>query len=99
VCSGVWFSVVEIGYFGTVGAVVWDCDGNFVVVILIGGMINKCWGWIGDLLLIGVGNYADNVFCVVLVIGSGEYFIRTVLAYEICLLVRYWGMFLDEVIW
>jgi hypothetical protein len=29
---------------------VWDCDGNFVVVILIGGMINKCWGWIGDLL-------------------------------------------------
>ena len=43
----------------------------------------------GDSPLIGAGTYASNDSCAVSGTGDGEYFIRAVLAYDICALVQY----------
>ncbi|MGH8244271.1 MAG: isoaspartyl peptidase/L-asparaginase family protein, partial [Steroidobacteraceae bacterium] len=50
----------DIGYFGTVGAVARDKDGNLAAATSTGGMTNKRWGRIGDSPIIGAGTYADN---------------------------------------
>lgn len=78
----------DIGYFGTVGAVARDRNGNLAAATSTGGMTNKRWGRIGDSPLIGAGTYADNETCAVSATGSGEYFIRAVVAHEICARVR-----------
>ena len=78
----------DIAYFGTVGAVARDKDGNLAAATSTGGMTNKRWGRIGDSPLIGAGTYADNQTCAVSATGSGEYFIRAVVAHEICARVR-----------
>ena len=48
-----------------------------------GGMTNKKWGRIGDSPIIGAGTYANNNTCGISSTGSGEYFIRTVAAYQV----------------
>jgi beta-aspartyl-peptidase (threonine type) len=78
----------DIGYFGTVGAVARDKNGNLAAATSTGGMTNKRWGRIGDSPLIGAGTYADNETCAVSATGSGEFFIRAVVAHEICARVR-----------
>ena len=78
----------DIGYFGTVGAVARDRNGNLAAATSTGGMTNKRWGRIGDSPLIGAGTYADNETCAVSATGSGEFFIRAVVAHEICARVR-----------
>jgi beta-aspartyl-peptidase (threonine type) len=78
----------DIGYFGTVGAVARDRNGNLAAATSTGGMTNKRWGRIGDSPIIGAGTYADNATCAVSATGSGEYFIRAVVAHEICARVR-----------
>ena len=78
----------DIGYFGTVGAVARDKKGNLAAATSTGGMTNKRWGRIGDSPLIGAGTYADNETCAVSATGSGEFFIRAVVAHEICARVR-----------
>ena len=55
-------------------------------------MTNKRWGRVGDSPVIGAGNYADNRSCAVSATGSGEYFIRSVLAHEIAALIRHRGL-------
>jgi beta-aspartyl-peptidase (threonine type) len=90
--SGDRFTAAEIGYFGTVGAVALDRDGNLAAATSTGGMTNKRWGRVGDSPLIGAGNYADNASCAVSATGSGEFFIRTVLAHEISALIKYRGL-------
>jgi beta-aspartyl-peptidase (threonine type) len=55
-------------------------------------MTNKRWGRIGDSPIIGAGTYADNATCAVSATGSGEYFIRAVVAHEICARVRLSGV-------
>ena len=82
----------DIGYFGTVGAVARDKDGNLAAATSTGGMTNKRWGRIGDSPIIGAGTYADNATCAVSATGSGEYFIRAVVAHEICARVRLSGV-------
>jgi beta-aspartyl-peptidase (threonine type) len=82
----------EIGYFGTVGAVARDRSGNLAAATSTGGMTNKRWGRIGDSPIIGAGTYADNATCAVSATGSGEYFIRAVVAHEICARVRLSGV-------
>ena len=82
---------IDIGYFGTVGAVARDHKGNLAAATSTGGMTNKRWGRIGDSPIIGAGTYADNASCAVSATGSGEYFIRTVVAHEICVRVRIGG--------
>jgi L-asparaginase / beta-aspartyl-peptidase len=82
----------DISYFGTVGAVARDRDGNLAAATSTGGMTNKRWGRVGDSPIIGAGTYADNATCAVSATGSGEYFIRAVVAHEICARVRLSGV-------
>jgi L-asparaginase / beta-aspartyl-peptidase len=74
---------------GTVGAVALDANGNLAAATSTGGMTNKRPGRIGDSPLIGAGTYANNASCAVSATGDGEFFIRTVVAHDICALVQY----------
>lgn len=82
----------DIGFFSTVGAVARDRNGNLAAATSTGGMTNKRWGRVGDSPIIGAGTYADNGSCAVSATGSGEYFIRAVVAHEICARVRLSGV-------
>ena len=88
--------------FGTVGAVAKDKHGNLAAATSTGGMTNKSFGRVGDTPMIGAGNYANNETCAVSCTGSGEFFIRGVVAYDVSCLMEYKGMTLyqacDEVI-
>jgi len=74
--------------YGTVGCVAIDIDGNIVAGTSTGGVTNKKWGRIGDSPIIGAGTYADNNTCGISSTGSGEYFIRTVAAYQVSSLLE-----------
>jgi L-asparaginase / beta-aspartyl-peptidase len=74
---------------GTVGAVALDRAGNLAAATSTGGLTNKLPGRVGDSPLIGAGTYADNATCAISGTGEGEYFIRQVVAYDICALVKY----------
>lgn len=81
--------------FGTVGAVACDLNGNVAAATSTGGMTNKNWGRIGDTPLIGVGTYANNKTCAVSCTGSGEYFMRAVVAYDLSCLMEFKGLSLS----
>jgi L-asparaginase / beta-aspartyl-peptidase len=74
---------------GTVGAVALDRNGNLAAATSTGGMTNKRPGRIGDSPIIGAGTYANNASCAVSATGDGEFFIRAVVAHDICALVEY----------
>ena len=78
----------EDNKYGTVGCVAIDLDGNIVAGTSTGGMTNKKWGRIGDSPIIGAGTYANNNTCGISSTGSGEYFIRTVAAYQVSSLLE-----------
>lgn len=82
--------------FGTVGAVACDLLGNIASATSTGGMTNKKFGRIGDSPLIGSGTYANNQTCAVSCTGSGEFFIRGNVAYDVSCLISYAGMGLEE---
>ena len=75
--------------FGTVGAVARDSRGNLAAATSTGGLTGKLPGRIGDAPLIGAGTLADNRSCAVSATGSGEIFIRTRVASQICDRVRF----------
>ena len=75
----------------TVGAVALDQHGNLAAATSTGGILNKLPGRVGDAPLIGVGTYADNRTCAVSCTGWGEFFIRTVVAYDISAQMTYQG--------
>lgn len=79
----------ELQAFGTVGAVALDLSGNLAAATSTGGMTGKRWGRVGDSPIIGAGTYANNESCAVSATGHGEYFIRTVVAHDICAQVEY----------
>jgi beta-aspartyl-peptidase (threonine type) len=81
----------EIPYnkFGTVGAVALDKDGNLAAGTSTGGMTNKKYGRVGDSPIIGAGTYANNNSCAVSGTGWGEFFIRLGVARDICSLMEY----------
>ncbi len=89
-------SIKKDSKFGTVGAVACDINGNLAAATSTGGMTNKRYGRIGDSPLIGSGNYANNLSCAVSCTGSGEYFIRGVVAYDLSALIEHKGMSLEE---
>lgn len=82
--------------FGTVGAVACDVHGNLAAATSTGGMTNKKFGRVGDSPMIGAGNYANNLTCAVSCTGSGEFFIRGVVAYDVSCLMEYKGLTLEE---
>jgi beta-aspartyl-peptidase (threonine type) len=75
--------------FGTVGVVALDLKGNVAAGTSTGGRTGKLWGRIGDSPIIGAGTYASNESCAVSGTGVGEFFIRLTIAREICALVQY----------
>ena len=81
---------------GTVGAVALDARGNLAAATSTGGMTNKRPGRVGDSPLIGAGTYADNRTAAVSCTGTGEMFIRTAAAYDVCARMAYAGVSLDE---
>lgn len=89
-------SVKKDSKFGTVGAVACDQDGNIAAATSTGGMTNKKWGRVGDSPIIGSGNYANNNTCAVSCTGSGEFFIRGVVAYDVSCLMEHKGMSLQN---
>lgn len=89
-------SVKKDSKFGTVGAVACDQDGNIAAATSTGGMTNKKWGRVGDSPMIGAGNYANNSTCAVSCTGSGEFFIRGVVAYDVSCLMEHKGMSVQE---
>jgi beta-aspartyl-peptidase (threonine type) len=82
--------------YGTVGAVACDVHGNLAAATSTGGMTNKQFGRVGDSPIIGAGNYANNATCAVSCTGSGEFFIRGVVAYDVSCLMEYKGLALEE---
>jgi beta-aspartyl-peptidase (threonine type) len=82
--------------FGTVGAVALDTFGNIAAATSTGGMTNKKYGRVGDSPMIGAGNYANNNTCAVSCTGSGEYFIRAVVAYDVSCLMEHKGYSLEQ---
>lgn len=77
--------------FGTVGAVARDKAGNLAAATSTGGLTGKAPGRVGDAPVIGAGTIADNRACAVSGTGSGEIFIRTRTAGQICDRVRFGG--------
>jgi L-asparaginase / beta-aspartyl-peptidase len=81
--------------FGTVGAVALDRHGNLAAATSTGGMTNKRFGRVGDVPIIGGGTYA-NPRCAVSATGHGEYFIRNVVAHDICARMEYLNLSLQQ---
>ena len=81
---------------GTVGAVALDAHGNLAAATSTGGMTNKRPGRVGDSPVIGAGTYADNRTAAISCTGTGEIFMRTLAAYDICARMAYAGQSLDE---
>ena len=82
--------------FGTVGAVALDSMGNLAAATSTGGMTNKKYGRIGDSPIIGAGTYANNTTAAISCTGSGEFFIRGVVAYDVSCLIEYKGLSLKN---
>lgn len=79
-------------WYSTVGAVALDAEGNIAAATSTGGLNNKRFGRVGDVPVIGAGTYANNDTCAISATGHGEYFIRSVVAYDICAQMDYLGM-------
>jgi len=84
------------GKFGTVGAVACDELGNIAAATSTGGMTNKKFGRVGDSPMIGAGIYANNETCAISCTGSGEYFIRGVVAYDVASIIEHTGRTLAD---
>ena len=77
---------------GTTGVVALDRNGNIAAGTSTGGLQGKMPGRVGDSPIIGAGTYASNQSCAVSATGTGEYFIRLGVAREICNLVAFKSM-------
>jgi beta-aspartyl-peptidase (threonine type) len=84
--------------FGTVGAVARDRRGNLAAATSTGGTAGKRPGRVGDSPVIGAGTYADNATCAVSTTGHGEWFLRTVQAYDIAARLRYGAASLSDAV-
>jgi beta-aspartyl-peptidase (threonine type) len=83
---------------GTVGAVARDRAGRLAAATSTGGMTGKHPGRVGDSPVIGAGTYADNHSCAVSTTGHGEWFLRTVQAYDIAARMCYGGTTLTDAV-
>ncbi len=81
--------------FGTLGTVACDQFGNIAAATSTGGMTNKKFGRMGDYPMIGAGTYANNTRAVSCT-GSGEYFIRGVVVYDVSCLMEHKDLSLIE---
>src|SRR5579871_3458621 len=86
------------GTVGTVGAVARDRRGRLAAATSTGGTVGKRPGRIGDSPVIGAGTYADDGTCAVSTTGQGEWFLRTVQAYDVVARLRYAHQTLAEAV-
>ncbi len=77
-------------YTGTVGALALDAKGRLAGGTSTGGMTNKRYGRVGDSPIIGAGTYANGQ-CAFSGTGWGEFYIRSVAAYDTCARMAYLG--------
>lgn len=80
----------------TVGCVARDIHGNLAAGTSTGGRTNKLPGRVGDVPIIGAGTFADNNTCAVSCTGHGEFFIRTVVAYDMAARMKYLGQPIEQ---
>ena len=81
---------------GTVGAAALDQYGNLAAATSTGGRTNKMTGRVGDSPILGAGTWAQNDLCAVSGTGHGEYFMRLLTAADVCKLMEYSGLSLEE---
>lgn len=81
--------------FGTVGAVALDKEGNIAAGTSTGGMTNKKWARIGDSPIIGAGTYANKEVGISST-GWGEFYIRSVAAYDVAARMMYANQSVNE---
>jgi L-asparaginase / beta-aspartyl-peptidase len=81
---------------GTVGVVALDQRGNLAAGTSTGGTTYKMPGRVGDSPIIGAGTYANNESCGVSGTGVGEFFMRNIVAADICERVRYLHVPLEQ---
>ncbi len=91
-----WQEAAGTRNYGTVGVVALDKQGNIAAGTSTGGLQGKMPGRVGDSPLIGAGTYAANQSCAVSGTGVGEYFIRYTVARDVCGLVQYKGLSLQQ---
>lgn len=82
--------------FGTVGCVALDREGNLAAGTSTGGMTNKKYGRVGDSPIIGAGTYANNKTAGISCTGWGEFYIRSVAAFDVSALMEYKGLSVKE---
>src|SRR5580704_3232695 len=82
--------------YGTVGVVALDQHGNLAAGTSTGGTTYKMPGRVGDSPIIGAGTYANNESCGVSGTGVGEFFMRNIVAADICERVRYLHVPLEQ---
>lgn len=82
--------------YGTVGAVALDKAGNLAAATSTGGMTNKRFGRVGDVPVIGAGTYADNATAAISCTGTGEQFIRHVVAHQVAAQMAFAGKGLEQ---
>ena len=83
------------GKFGTVGAVALDVHGHLAAATSTGGMTNKQLGRVGDSPLIGAGCYANDATVAISCTGTGEAFMRGLVAHDVSALMAYANLSLD----
>jgi L-asparaginase / beta-aspartyl-peptidase len=80
----------RLNAYGTVGCVVRDGEGRLAAATSTGGMTGKRFGRVGDTPVIGAGNYADDTVAISCT-GTGEQFIRHVVAHAIAARMTFGG--------
>ena len=96
--SGPAYDVRAERKYGTVGAVALDAAGNLAAGTSTGGLTYKMPGRVGDSPIVGAGTYANNTSCAVSATGQGEYFMRNVVAHDICARVAYQHVPLEQAV-
>jgi beta-aspartyl-peptidase (threonine type) len=89
-------TMIKNNKIGTTGAVALDVFGNLAAATSTGGVTNKKFGRIGDSPIVGSGTYANNLTCAISCTGTGEFFIRGVVAYDVSCLMEYKGLSLVD---
>lgn len=79
------------GTHGTVGAVARDARGRVAAATSTGGITGQLPGRVGDTPLVGAGTFADDATVAVSGTGTGEFFVRGVLAHDLHARMRYAG--------
>ncbi len=81
---------------GTVGCVALDRQGHLAAGTSTGGLTGKLDGRVGDTPIIGAGTYCDDATCGVSCTGTGEFFMRCLVAYDLSQQMSLKGLSLQE---